>query len=132
MIVNVASDCGFTPQYGQLEELFETYHHTLSILGCPCNDFGAQEPLADDEIAAFCRTMYQVNFPLSKKINIRSRPVHPLYQWLTRRDQNGVSDNEVTWNFQKYAIDPDGSWRHLFTPETSPLDEPILNWIGAT
>lgn len=129
LIVNVASACDFTPQYGQLEELFEQYQSTLTILGCPCNDFGGQEPLGEEEIASFCQTMYQVSFPLSKKINIRSEPVHPIYQWLTRKDQNGVSDNEVTWNFQKYAISPQGEWQHVFTPETTPLDQQILDWM---
>lgn len=129
LIVNVASACDFTPQYGQLEELFEQYQSTLTILGCPCNDFGGQEPLAEEEIPSFCQTMYQVSFPLSKKINIRSEPVHPVFQWLTRKDQNGVSDNEVTWNFQKYAVSPKGEWQHVFTPETTPLDLQILDWI---
>jgi glutathione peroxidase len=132
MIVNVASECSFTPQYGQLEELYEHYHDKLAILGCPCNDFGGQEPLGEDAIAAFCQTMYQVSFPLSRKINIRSVPVHPLYHWLTRKDQNGVNENEVTWNFQKYAISPEGNWQQVFAPETSPLDDQILQWIEST
>jgi len=131
LIVNVASECDFTPQYGQLEELYEIYHDRLTILGCPCNDFGSQEPLKEEEIASFCSTMYQVTFPLSKKINIRSTPIHPLYQWLSGKDQNGVSDNEVTWNFQKFALSPYGHLQHVFSPETSPLDDQILNWIAA-
>jgi glutathione peroxidase len=132
MIVNVASECDFTPQYGQLEELYETYQDTLAILGCPCNDFGAQEPLSEDKIASFCQTMYQVSFPLSKKINIRTAPVHPLYQWLTQAVQNGMADTEVEWNFQKYAISPEGQWQAVFSAETSPLDERIIHWIEAT
>ena len=132
MIVNVASECDFTPQYGQLEELYEQYKDQLAILGCPCNDFGGQEPLGEEEIASFCQTMYQVSFPLSKKINITSGAVHPLYRWLTDKDQNGVSDSEVTWNFQKYAISPSGQLQHVFAPETSPLDDAILTWIEAT
>jgi glutathione peroxidase len=91
----------------------------------------SEEPLEEEAIGVFCQTMYQVTFPLSKKINIRSIPAHPLFQWLTEKDQNGVSDNEVTWNFQKYAIGPDGQWQHVFSPETSPLDDQILNWIAA-
>ncbi|HJW28901.1 MAG TPA: hypothetical protein VJ508_06575 [Saprospiraceae bacterium] len=71
------------------------------------------------------------SFPLSKKINIRTTPVHPLYQWLTDKQLNGVSNSEVTWNFQKYAVGPDGSWQAVFTPETSPLVDAILNWIEA-
>ena len=131
LIVNVASACDFTPQYEQLEELYRHYQHTLAILGCPCNDFGNQETADEATILSYCRTMFQVTFPLSKKINIRSAPVHPLYAWLTSKALNEVSDNEVSWNFQKYAISPEGKWQRMFTPETSPLDEQIINWIEA-
>ncbi len=132
LIVNVASRCDYTPQYGQLEELYEHYADTLQIIGCPCNDFGQQEPDGEKKILTFCQTMFQVTFPLSKKINIRSEPVHPLYQWLTDKEQNGVSDKEVEWNFQKYAISPEGELQHVFSPETSPLDDQIINWIEST
>lgn len=132
MIVNVASECDFTPQYEQLEELHRHYEDRLAIVGCPCNDFGNQEPAAEDKIMAFCQTMFQVSFPLTKKINIRSTPVHPLYQWLTDKNRNGISDSTVTWNFQKYAISPEGEWAHVFSPETSPLDDQIIHWIETT
>ena len=132
MIVNVASECDYTPQYEQLEELYRHYHKTLSIIGCPSNDFGNQEPENEDKILSFCQTMFQVTFPLSKKINIRSAPVHPLYQWLTDKTLNEVSDNEVSWNFQKYAIGPEGDWQKVFSPETSPLDDQVINWIEST
>jgi glutathione peroxidase len=132
MIVNVASECEYTPQYEQLEELYRHYANSLAIVGCPCNDFGSQEPSSEEEIVSFCQTMFQVSFPLSKKINIRSKPVHPLYEWLTGKEKNGVSDNKVSWNFQKYAISPEGHWQHLFTPETSPLDDHVIRWIEAT
>jgi len=132
MIVNVASECDYTPQYEQLEELHRQYQDRLNIIGCPSNDFGNQEPDSEEKIQAFCNTIYQVTFPLSKKINIRSTPVHPLYKWLTDKALNEVSDNEVTWNFQKYAISPEGEWQHVFSPETSPLDDRILNWIETT
>ena len=131
MIVNVASECDYTPQYEQLEELYRAYGDKLAILGCPCNDFGQQEPATDEKILTFCQTMFQVSFPLSKKINIRTAPVHPLYAWLTQQSENGAMDTEVTWNFQKYAISPEGRWQACFTPETSPLDQKILNWIEA-
>ena len=132
MIVNVASECDFTPQYEQLEELYRHYKESIHILGCPCNDFGDQEPGQEKEILSFCQTMFQVTFPLSKKINIRSTPVHPLYQWLTDKTLNAVKDSEVTWNFQKYAISPEGELDHVFTPETSPLDDQIISWIEST
>ncbi|HZV69102.1 MAG TPA: glutathione peroxidase [Saprospiraceae bacterium] len=132
MIVNVASECDYTPQYEQLEELYRHYKELLSIIGCPCNDFGDQEPGQEKEILSFCQTMFQVTFPLSKKINIRSAPVHPLYQWLTDKTLNAVEDSEVTWNFQKYAVSPEGELDHVFTPETSPLDDQIISWIEST
>lgn len=132
MIVNVASECDYTPQYEQLEELYRHYIDTLSIIGCPSNDFGNQEPEGEEKILSFCQTMFQVTFPLSKKINIRSTPVHPLYKWLTDKTLNGVLSNEVTWNFQKYAISPQGEWQNVFSPDTSPLDDQIIKWIEST
>ncbi len=131
LIVNVASACGFTPQYAQLEELYRQYQDRLVIIGCPCNDFGKQEPGSEEDINTFCTTMFDVTFPLTKKINIRTSPVHPLYEWLTHKDRNRVSDNEVSWNFQKYAISPQGEWQHMFSAETSPLDDQIIKWIEA-
>jgi glutathione peroxidase len=131
LIVNVASACGFTPQYAQLEELYRQYQDRLVIIGCPCNDFGKQEPGSEEDINSFCTTMFDVTFPLTKKINIRTSPVHPLYEWLTQEERNGISDNEVSWNFQKYAISPQGEWQHLFSAETSPLDDQIIKWIEA-
>ncbi|MDQ3018185.1 MAG: glutathione peroxidase [Bacteroidota bacterium] len=132
LIVNVASACYYTPQYGLLEELYQHYGDQIRILGCPSNDFGQQEPDSEEQIAAFCQSMFQVTFPLSKKINIRSSPVHPLDKWLTTKDQNEVSDNEVEWNFQKYAISPTGELQFVFSPETSPLDDRIRQWIEST
>ncbi len=132
LIVNVASECDYTPQYEQLEELYRHYNESLSIIGCPSNDFGNQEPDSEEKILSFCQTMFQVTFPLSKKINIRSAPVHPLYQWLTDKTKNGESDNEVSWNFQKFALSPEGKLQHVFSPETSPLDDEIINWIEST
>ncbi|MBK9103427.1 MAG: glutathione peroxidase [Saprospiraceae bacterium] len=131
LIVNVASACGYTPQYEQLEELYRRYQDRLVVIGCPCNDFGRQEPGDEEEIQSFCKTMFDVSFPLTKKINIRTQPAHPLYEWLTQKDRNGVSDNEVSWNFQKYAISPQGEWQHVFSAETSPLDDRIIQWIEA-
>ena len=132
MIVNVASECSHTPQYESLEELYRHYEGQLAILGCPSNDFGNQEPGSEKEILSFCQTRYQVTFPLSIKINIRSEPVHPLYQWLTTKSRNGISDHEVSWNFQKYAVGPEGQWQTVFSPETSPLDDQVIQWIEAS
>lgn len=132
LIVNVASECGYTPQYEQLEELYKTYSDKLTILGCPCNDFGAQEPGTEADILTFCKVNYGVSFPLTKKINIRTEPVEPLFKWLTSKELNGVSDAEVTWNFQKFLISPEGFWQATFSSNISPLDEQILNWIHSS
>ncbi len=131
LIVNVASECGFTPQYEQLEALYRQFEGRLAILGCPSNDFGGQEPGMEADILSFCQANYGVTFPLTKKINIKARPVEPLYQWLTDKGLNGVADSEVTWNFQKYAISPEGYWQACFSSATDPFDEQILDWIGA-
>ncbi len=132
LIVNIASACGYTPQYEQLEALHRQYQDQLLVLGCPCNDFGHQETGTEAEILSFCKGTFDVTFPLTKKINIRTPPVHPLYQWLTRKSENGKEDYEVTWNFQKFAISPSGELQHVYSPEITPLDEAILNWVEST
>mgnify|MGYP001019801499 CR=1 FL=1 len=131
LVVNVASACGFTFQYEQLEALYRQFQDRLAILGCPCNDFGSQEEGSEEEILRFCTTSFDVTFPLSKKINIRKAPVHPLYEWLTLKTRNGVADSQVDWNFQKYAVGADGSLQHIFSAESSPLDAQVLEWIEA-
>ncbi len=131
LVVNVASACGFTFQYQQLEALYRQFQDRLVILGCPCNDFGSQEEGSEEEILRFCTTHFDVTFPLTKKIHIRTEPVHPLYQWLTLKDRNGVADSQVDWNFQKYAVSPEGTLEHVFSAESSPLDASILEWIEA-
>lgn len=129
MIVNVASECGYTPQYQQLQELYENFHDKLVIIGFPCNDFGGQEPGSETEIQAFCTRNYGVSFPLAAKISIRGADSHPVYQWLTRQSLNGIADTEVTWNFQKYLMDESGHWVACHSPAVSPLDEAILHWV---
>jgi glutathione peroxidase len=131
LIVNVASACGFTSQYEQLEELYRHFKERVVILGCPCTDFGQQEPGTEEEILSFCKTTFDVTFPLTKRINILSEPVHPLYQWLTDKSMNEVMDSEVKWNFQKYAIGPKGDLQRMFSTQTSPLDESILSWVDS-
>jgi glutathione peroxidase len=128
MIVNVASECGFTSQYGQLESLYQQYRDKLVILGCPCNDFGGQEPGSEPEIATFCQRNYGVTFPLTEKISIVKNP-HPLYQWLTNKDYNGESDNEVKWNFHKFLINPNFVFYKSLESSIEPLDDEIIQWI---
>ena len=126
LIVNTASECGFTPQYQQLQDLHENYKDKLVIIGFPANNFGSQEPGNNEQIAAFCKKNYGVTFPMAAKISVKGNDIHPLYQWLTKKELNGHSDIEVTWNFQKYLIDEEGKLTHVFQPQTEPLSEEVL------
>lgn len=130
MIVNVASNCGYTPQYKQLQELYTTYKDSnFVILGFPCNQFLGQEPGSDEKIAAFCEKNYGVTFPLFSKIDVKGKEQHPIYQWLTDKKKNGVEDSDVSWNFNKYLIDENGNYVKHYHSGTAPLDEEILNWL---
>ena len=129
MIVNVASECGYTGQYQQLQEISEQYSEILNIIGFPCNDFGGQEPGNEDEIAEFCRINYGVTFTITKKITIKGNR-HPIYEWLCRKDLNGRYDSEVEWNFQKYLIDERGSLTGILKPAGEPFSEKLLTWIS--
>lgn len=129
LIVNVASECGYTPQYDQLQELYEKHQNQLTILGCPSNDFGGQEPGNSEQIVQFCRKNYGVTFPLTEKLNI-NKDQHPLYQWLTRKEKNGVNHGEVKWNFHKFLIEKDGSLFKELPSSVTPLDDQILDWIA--
>ena len=129
IIVNVASECGYTPQYQQLQELYDEFQNKLEIVGFPSNDFGGQEPGKNEEIQAFCEIRYGVTFPLSAKITIKGTDVHPVYQWLTQKNQNGVADSEVRWNFYKYLLDENGQLVKSLPSSVSPLDEQILDWL---
>lgn len=131
MVVNVASECGFTPQYQQLQELYEEFHDKLTIVGFPSNDFGGQEPGTNEEIRAFCTRRYGVDFPLAAKITIKGSEKHPVYQWLTQKSKNGVADSQVQWNFYKYLLDENGHLVQSFPSSVSPLDEQILDWLAS-
>jgi glutathione peroxidase len=130
LIVNIASACGYTPQYQQLQELWEHYSDRLTVVGCPCNDFGGQEPDDATSIRVFCTVRYGASFPLSEKINILTQPQHPLYAFLTKKELNGMLDSEVKWNFQKYLLDESGYLVKMLPSSVSPLDEEILDWLG--
>ncbi|HMQ59504.1 MAG TPA: glutathione peroxidase [Flavilitoribacter sp.] len=131
MVVNVASECGFTPQYQQLQELYETFGDRLAIVGFPSNDFGGQEPGTHAEIKAFCTRHYGVSFPLTVKIHIKAPDTHPVYAWLTAKKANGVMDCEVQWNFWKFLLDENGRLVNCLPSNTSPFDESVLNWISS-
>jgi glutathione peroxidase len=130
LIVNVASACGYTPQYQQLQELHEHFSDKIAIIGFPCNDFGAQESGSETEIQAFCTVRFGVTFPLSAKVGI-TKNTHPIYQFLTQKALNGVSDNAVKWNFQKYLLNEKGEFISVLPSSVSPLDETILDFIQA-
>lgn len=130
MIVNVASKCGFTPQYEQLQKLYETYgNEKFTIIGFPSNDFKGQEPGSNSEIKEFCTLNYGVEFPMMSKISVVGENKAPIYQWLTEKSNNGVTDQEVTWNFQKYLIDENGNLKDVLMPKESPDSEKIIKWL---
>ncbi len=132
LLVNVASECGFTPQYRQLQELHSQYSDRVQVIGLPCNDFGAQEPGSPEEILSFCDQRYQITFPLTEKVNITADPVHPLYSWLTLKQYNGVQDYPVTWNFTKILISQEGAWLGGYGATVSPFADEILQKTGLT
>jgi len=130
LIVNTASRCGLTPQYEQLQELYEKYGgERFTILGFPANNFLNQEPGTNEEIAAFCKTNFGVTFPMMEKISVKGNDMHPLYQWLTQKSQNGVLDAEVSWNFQKFMVDENGHVVDYASPRKKPMSDKIVNWI---
>ena len=126
LIVNVASACGYTPQYQQLQELHEHFSDKLAVIGFPCNDFGAQESGSEAEIQEFCTVRFGVTFPLSAKIGIKEN-THPIYQFLTQKTLNGVTDSTVRWNFQKYLLNEKGELMQILPSSVSPLDEAIID-----
>ena len=130
MVVNTASECGYTPQYAQLEELWTKYRKQgFLVIGFPSNDFGGQEPGDEKQIAAFCSKNYGVSFPLMAKVHTKGPEQSPVYAWLTQRALNGVADSEVKWNFQKYLIDEEGHLVEMLPSAVEPLDPRVLQWL---
>ena len=127
MVVNTASECGFTPQYKGLEELYQKYKDkNFVIIGFPCNDFGGQEPGGATEIRSFCTKNYGVTFPLMEKVSVVTAPI---YLWLKDKDKNGVESSKVSWNFNKYLIDENGHLVKHLGSMTKPDSEEITKWI---
>ena len=130
LVVNTASECGLTPQYEQLQEIYEKYKDkNFVIVGFPANNFGAQEPGTNQQIATFCQKNYGVTFPMLAKISVKGSDMHPIYQFLTQKAKNGLEDSEVQWNFQKYLINENGELVKVVSPRTLPTDAEIVNWI---
>lgn len=125
LVVNTASKCGLTPQYEELEKLYQTYKNkNFVIIGFPANNFMKQEPGTNDEIAEFCQLNYGVSFPMMSKISVKGSDIHPLFKWLTDE-----ADSEVQWNFQKFMINEDGTYHGFVSPRSKPFDEKIVSWI---
>lgn len=131
LIVNVASRCGYTPQYKELQELYDEYAENLVIIGVPCNQFGGQEPGNSEEIAAFCSTTYNVTFPLTEKVKVKGKDQHALYAWLTQKSKNGSTDSSVKWNFQKYLLDEEGRLIGVFSSNVKPFDSKIITALSS-
>jgi glutathione peroxidase len=131
LVVNTASECGYTPQYKQLQELYEAYKDKgLVVIGFPCNDFGGQEPGTAQEIEQFCQKNYGVTFPLMEKVRIKGNDPSPVYKWLTRKAENGVLDADVKWNFHKFLINEQGHLVKVLGSGIEPGDEEIVSWLN--
>jgi glutathione peroxidase len=132
LIVNTASKCGLTPQYKDLEAIYEQYrkNNNFVIVGFPANNFGSQEPGNNDEIANFCSKNYGVTFPMMGKISVKGKDMHEIYQFLTQKSKNGLKDSEVEWNFQKYLVNEEGKLVKVLAPKVLPTDKEIIGWIN--
>ena len=127
LIVNTASECGYTPQYKQLEELSTKFKDKLVVVGFPANNFGGQEPGTNEEIKAFCEKNYGVTFPMASKTSVKGTDIAPIFKWLTTKEQNGVLDAEVKWNFNKFLLDENGKLVAYFPSKTAPMSEEITS-----
>lgn len=121
LIVNVASKCGLTPQYEGLKQIQDSYEKDLQVIGFPCNQFMGQEPGTDEEIQTFCKTKYDVNFPVMKKIEVNGSNTHPLYGYL-KSEKTGILTEGIKWNFTKFLVDRDGSVIKRYSPQTEPSE----------
>jgi len=129
MFVNVASKCGYTPQYAELQEVHEKYGDKLVIIGFPCDQFGGQEPGSEEEIQSFCQKNYGVEFLMASKIDVKGEKQHAIYAWLTNKEANGVEDSKVAWNFQKYLVDENGKYINHFKSGVKPTDKEITDLL---
>ena len=129
LVVNTASQCGYTPQYDGLEKLYEKYKDKLVIVGFPCNQFGEQEPGTNETIQNFCKKNYGVSFPLAAKIDVKGPNAAPIYQWLCSKKLNGVLDAEIQWNFNKFLLDENGIMLAYFPSKVKPDSDELLKWL---
>lgn len=126
LLVNTASECGYTPQYAELQQLHEAHGNEVVVLGFPANNFGGQEPGSNEEIASFCQKNYGVTFPMFEKISVAGEDKHPLFVWL---QQNAPNNEEPSWNFSKYLVDEDGNVVAFYPSKVKPMDEELLTAI---
>lgn len=130
MVVNTASKCGYTPQYKDLEKLYQDYKDSgFVIVGFPANNFLWQEPGTNEEIKEFCTKNYGVSFPMMSKISVKGSNMHPVYKWLTRKSENGIMDSKIKWNFQKYLIDENGTLVDVLYSKEKPNNEKVISWL---
>lgn len=132
LIVNTASECGYTPQYEGLQQLHEKYGDKITILGFPANNFGGQEPGSNAEIQKFCKVNYGVTFQMFSKISVKGEDMHPLYQWLSDKSKNGWNEDAPGWNFCKYLIDENGKLVKFYGSGIEPMSDEIVNEISQT
>lgn len=130
LFVNVASKCGYTPQYEGLQNLNEKYGDKVQIIGFPCNQFMRQEPGTKEEIAEFCSANYGVTFPITTKIDVKGEDKHPIYNWLTSKALNGVDDYSVSWNFNKFLVDEEGNLINYFGSKVEPESDELVAAIN--
>ena len=129
LFVNVASKCGFTPQYEDLEKMSALYKDKLVVIGLPCNQFMSQEPGTNEDIKEFCSATYGVTFPMTDKIEVKGPNQHALYKWLTNKALNGKVSSSVKWNFQKYLVDENGQLLDYFYSTTKPMSNKITKYL---
>ncbi len=129
LIVNTASECGFTKQYADLEQLYKDYKDKLVIIGFPANNFGGQEPGTNEEIGAFCQRNYGVTFPMAAKVSVKGDDIAPIFKYLTEKELNGVKNSTILWNFTKFLIDENGRLIDTFISTTKPTDEAIIKYL---
>lgn len=129
LIVNTASECGFTSQYADLEKLSQQYKDKLVVVGFPANNFGGQEPGSNAEIGAFCQKNYGVTFPMAAKVSVKGDDIAPIYSYLTKKEENGVGDQSIGWNFTKFLVDENGKLIAAFPSKVVPTDEAITKYL---
>ncbi len=127
LIVNTASECGYTKQYAGLQKLYDTYKEKLVIVGFPANNFGGQEPGSNETIAAFCKKNFGVTFPIAAKVSVKGDDAAPIFKWLCNKTENGVMDAEIKWNFGKFLLDEQGNLIQYFPSKVEPMNEEITS-----